>query len=154
MDDLSFSYIPDEWGILLPMRHSRKKNQNEATDADLELLRRLREELIEFNGQPISYKEVLAPRYLEVVDHVTSNWLVVALHRLWRSGHVGKFAARLHTQSRRPEYISWYIWPDMKFEKLDRKSPTFHYDDETYIEYETEEEPSRWRGYHEQHSRR
>lgn len=101
---MSRAYYPEEWGILVP----REGKAKPPTFEDLCFLEEARVIFEACAGEPISYRDLTAEWFDEMPG--PHNWLSKSLNRLWMAGYIEKFATMLHTQSGRPEYISWYIW--------------------------------------------
>jgi hypothetical protein len=117
---LSFQQIPPEWGILVP----RGGTYASPTQVDLELLDFLREHYRkEFEGAPVPYKFHIQEFLKKKRD------LRGALRRLWGAGIIEKFATTIHTQSGRPQYISWYIWEGVPRSTSEPDVPQFFYDE-------------------------
>jgi len=98
-----FHRPPKEWGIYV----QSAGRDIELKDDDLEMLDRLRVELEAQRGDLLTWK----------VDIPHWVGLRAALDRLWRNGYVDKYATTLHTQSDRPQYISWWIWRESNEER-------------------------------------
>ena len=96
-----FITYPKAFGIYL---HPTKRQG--ANEGDLEVLKELQHRVWERRGGLISWKKDLQP-IMDEVDGLHSS-----LTRLWNSNIIDKFATQFHTQSNRPEYISYFIWGD------------------------------------------
>jgi hypothetical protein len=109
---MNFQEIPKEWGILVP-RTGKFQNVKKG---DVALLRELRDQFRdEYSGRPIPVKKELRGKYR----------YRGALNRLWGAGFVEKFAVSMHTQSKDPNYTSWYIWEDFYKFSFDSSVPQF-----------------------------
>jgi len=117
---LSFRQIPQEWGILVP----RKGTYIVPKQTDLDFLELLRQHYREeFENIPVPYKFHIRTFLKKKRD------LRGVLRRLWGAGLIEKFATTIHTQSGRPQYISWYVWGKIPCDALERDIPQFFYDE-------------------------
>lgn len=114
---IRFRYPDEEWGI--PVYPTGGKNWGKLRDSDLDHLKEMRSRFRdEFEFKPVPWKFHLETM-LNPGDQRNANWLLAVLHRLAIAGYIEKYAKQLHTQSFRPEYISWYIWEDLEPAPLD-----------------------------------
>lgn len=118
---IKFDQIPEDWGILVP----RTGRFYPVTQEDRAFLLFLREEFKSFHGKPVPYKFHIGELLKSERD------LMGKLRRLWGAGLIDKFATTLHTQSGRPQYISWYIWGEIPRSISDTDVPQFFYSKET-----------------------
>ena len=98
----NYYLFPDSWNNKIRLIYDGRKTALEK--GDLDTLEWLRDLFADRNGDLLSYKYDISP----LCEGGTG--IRAVLKRLWKAGHILRFASAFHTQSGRPQYIDYYIW--------------------------------------------